>query len=149
MRAIHLLLPALLLSGSAFAAEKTDVMVPLHQFVDGFNKGDVKSALAACASPAYIIDEFAPYQWSGANACADWANDYEKNAKANGITDGVVKILKATTVDVSGDHAYVIARTSYDWKEKGKAMHEKSATLTAALHKEAAGWRMTAWTWSK
>ena len=149
MRTIHLLLPALLLSASAFASDRTDVMVPIHQFVDGFNKGDVKSALAACASPAYIIDEFAPYQWAGANACADWANDYDKNAKANGITDGVVKILKEKSVDISADHAYVIVKTSYDWKEKGKTMREKSATLTVALHKEAAGWRMTAWTWSK
>jgi len=30
--------------------EKEDVMVPVHQFVDGFNKGDVKSALGACAA---------------------------------------------------------------------------------------------------
>ena len=41
-----------------------------RQFIDGFNKGDVKSALAACADQVSIIDEFAPYEWHGAGACA-------------------------------------------------------------------------------
>ena len=45
---------AILLSGTAGRAKasaQTDVMATVHQFVDGFNKGDVKSALAACAMP--------------------------------------------------------------------------------------------------
>lgn len=36
-------------TGPAIASEETDVMVPVHQFVDGFNKNDTKTALAACA----------------------------------------------------------------------------------------------------
>ena len=37
----------------------------------------VQTALAACASPSSIIDEFPPHAWQGATACADWANDFE------------------------------------------------------------------------
>ncbi|MDQ3175311.1 MAG: hypothetical protein M3Q91_16640 [Acidobacteriota bacterium] len=40
--------------------EKADVMVPVHQFVDGFNKGNTKTAAAASADQTSIIDEFPP-----------------------------------------------------------------------------------------
>lgn len=45
-----------------------------------------------------ILDEFAPYLWQGASACADWANDFDADAKRNGITDGFVKLSKAVTL---------------------------------------------------
>ena len=34
------------------------------------NKGDTKTALAACAAQAAILDEFPPYAWLGATACS-------------------------------------------------------------------------------
>jgi hypothetical protein len=61
-----------LLVGSTEGSEKADVMAAVHQFIDGFNKGDVKTVLAACAAQASIVDEFPPYAWQGATACSDW-----------------------------------------------------------------------------
>ena len=139
----------LLCAGAAFASEAAEVMKPVHQFIDGFNKGDAKTALAACADDAYIIDEFAPYEWHGAGACATWANDYEADAKKNSITDGVVTIGKPKHVDVSGDHAYVVVPTTYSFKQNGKPMKENNATLTVTLQKSSSGWRITSWAWSK
>ena len=51
-------------------------------------------------------------------------------------------------VDVTGARAYVVAPTSYTWKQHGKAQKEKNATFTVALQKGAAGWRMVGWSWS-
>lgn len=59
---------AMVLAGTAAATEQADVMKTVHQFVDSFNKGDVPTGLAACASPAFILDEFPPYVWAGNNA---------------------------------------------------------------------------------
>ena len=63
----------------AAAADNAAVMVPVNQFVDGFNKGDAKRALAACATPASIIDEFGQHQWQ---SCADWAGAYAAMTRA-------------------------------------------------------------------
>jgi len=138
-----------LVAGPAIASDKTDVMVPVHQFIDGFNKGDVKSALSACADQASIIDEFAPYEWHGAGACASWANDFGADAKKNGITDGSVTLGTARHIDVTGDRAYVVVPATYAYKMNGKPAKEAGARLTVALQKGAAGWRITAWSWSK
>jgi ketosteroid isomerase-like protein len=138
-----------LATGPSFASEKSDVMVPVHQFIDGFNKGDAKTALAACAEQTSIIDEFAPHEWHGVGACANWANDFGADAKKNGITDGVVTLGKARHIDITGDRAYVVVSANYTYKQNGKANKEIGSTLTVALQKQAAGWRMTGWAWTR
>src|SRR5512146_2426852 len=104
---------AMFAASPAVATEQTDVMVPVHQFVDGFNKGDVNSALATCAEQTSIIDEFPPHEWHGAGACGKWADDYDANAKKDGITDGMVILGKPRHVDVTGDLAYVVVPANY------------------------------------
>jgi len=140
---------AVLVAGPAGANEKTDVMVPVHQFVDGFNKGDIKSALAACAEQTSIIDEFPPHEWHGAGACSTWANDYDADAKKNGITDGIVTLGNPRHVDITGDRAYVVVPANFTYKQKGKPAKETGSMLTISLQKAAAGWRMTGWAWTK
>jgi hypothetical protein len=140
---------AILAAGPAAASEKTDVMVPVQQFIDGFNKGDTKTALAACADQTSIIDEFPPHEWHGAGACGNWANDFDADAKKKGITDGVVTLGTPRHVDVTADRAYVVVPANYAFKQKGKPVKETGSTLTLALQKGAAGWRITAWTWTK
>ncbi len=130
------------------ASDASDAVAQVKQFIDGFNKGDVKSALATCASPAVIIDEFAPYLWQGPNACADWANDFDADAKKNGITDGFVKMSKPRHVFVTGNVAYVVVPTAYDYKLKGKKVSQTGATMAVTLRKGADGWRITAWAWA-
>ena len=73
-------------------AATPDVTQPIHQFIDGFNTGDTKSAYAAYATGEItIVDEFAPHRWVGPHAAQDWAADYDKHAQATGVSDGSVK----------------------------------------------------------
>lgn len=71
---------------------QTAVLATVHQFVHGFNKGDTKVLLAACADQTSILDEFPPHEWHGTGACAKWVSDFDADAKKNGITDGVVTL---------------------------------------------------------
>jgi len=135
-------------AGPVLATEQTDAMAQVHQFIDGFNKGDVKSALAACAEQTSIVDEFPPHEWHGAGACAKWASDYESNAKKEGISDGVVTLAKPRHVDVTGDHAYIVVPANYTFKQKGKAKKETNAMMALALQKGPAGWRIVGWSWA-
>jgi len=125
------------------------VMSTVKQFVDSFNKGDAKAAVAACADQTIIIDEFPPHEWHGAGACSTWMNDYDTDAKKNAITDGVVTLGKPKHVDVSGDHAYVVIPADYAYKKGGKPAKETNSILTVVLQKGGAGWRITGWSWSK
>lgn len=144
-----ILVLALAVTGPAVASDKTDVMAVVNQFLDGFNKGDTKAALATCAPQTAIIDEFAPYVWQGATACSDWANDFDADAKKNGITEPKVVAGKPRHVDVVGDRAYVVMPADFKFKLKGKTTAEKGSTFTLTLQKLAEGWRITGWAWAK
>jgi len=133
----------------ATATDKTDVMATVRQFVDSFNKGDVKAVAATCSDQAAILDEFPPYEWHGAGACAKWTEAYDSDAKQNAITDGVVTLATPTHVDVSGDRAYVVVPANYKFKKNGKPVQEVGSILTIALQKSASGWRITGWSWAK
>ncbi len=133
----------------ASASNDTGVMATVNQFIDGLNKGDVKTAEAACGTQVSIIDEFPPYAWQGANACSDWVSAYGADAKKEGITDGNVTLGAPWRVDVAGDRAYVVAPATYSYKQHGKAETESNAVFTVALQKVTADWRITGWTWSR
>jgi hypothetical protein len=151
---MHKLLAALavvaLASGTATASEKADVMAVLHQWVDGFNKrGDMKSALATCADQTSIVDDIPPHEWHGAGACSQWLNDFDAFAKTHEITDGVVTLGKPRHLDITADHAYVVAGANFAYKMKGKPIKESGSIMTFALQKSASGWRITGWAWSE
>jgi hypothetical protein len=128
------------LTTPAIASDQTDIAA----VVNGYNKD---FAPKACASPASIIDEFAPHSWMGPTACADWLKSFDANSKANAITDAVVTLGKQETLKVDGDRAYAVYAANYNFKQKGKPVHEVG-TWTFAFQKMAGGWKITAWTWS-
>jgi hypothetical protein len=128
---------------------QTAVLAPVNQFVDGFNKGDTKMAVAACADETSILDEFPPHEWHGTGACAKWLSDFDTDAKKNGITDGVVTLGKASHVDINSDYAYVVIPANYAFKQKGKPVSEVGSIITLSLQKSSTGWLITGWAWAK
>jgi hypothetical protein len=129
------------IAAPAFASDATDVAAVVKAYNATF---DAKY----CAPQASVIDEFAPHAWLGATACADWLAAFGADAKANDETDGVVSITKPWRLRVDGDRAYAVYPAKYDYKRKGKPVHE-TGVWTFALQKLAGSWRITAWAWSQ
>jgi SnoaL-like domain len=132
----------------AFGASGAELTVPIHQFIDGFNSGNVKSAFAAyAAGDITIVDEFAPHRWTGPKAAQAWAAEYDRHAQATGISDGIVKYGEPTRSEVEGDVAYVIVPTVYNYKQHGQATSEEGQ-MTFVLHQGRGVWKIRSWTWS-
>ena len=139
---------SVLLAPAAFAAPHDDVIAPIRQFIDAFNKGDTQTAFATYAKgDLTIIDEFAPHIWNGPRAAQDWASDFNKNAAATGVTDPNVTYGSAYRIEIEGDVAYVVMPTGYSYKLKGVPMAEK-AQLVTVLHKDAGVWKIRSWAWT-
>jgi hypothetical protein len=147
-KAIFAIAAGLLLTPVSVWAASGDVTAPIHQFVDGFNSGDLKSGYAAFATGVItIVDEFPPHRWVGPNAAHEWAAAYDKNSQANGITDGVVKYTVPLRSVVEGDQAYVIMPMTYTYKDHGKPVVEEGQ-MTFVLHNQSGGWKIRSWTWA-
>jgi len=136
----------LLTSGQALASDKSEVIAPIQQFFDGFNSGDFKSAVAACAEDASVIDDFPPHGWQG-NGCQKWADAFQVLAKKDGITAAKITSGKPRHVDVNGDRAYVVIPVTLE-VDRGKKHKKLPSIFTAALRKDAGVWRMSAWAWA-
>lgn len=133
---------------AAGAAEDKSATVPIHAFIDGFDKGDMKAALATFASgDIAIIDEAAPFHWFGPTAPAAWAADLAKSDAAEGRTEGNVKLGAPTRNEVSGGTAYVVVPAHYTFKMHGTPMVEEGR-MTFALTGKAKAWKIAAWSWS-
>src|SRR5215472_1877505 len=150
--AIALLLVALVFAPSAAHAatpDKTAVMSVVNQYIDGFNKADLKEMTSMCEPSASLIDDFAPHIWTGANACANWFKGFIVWAKANSYTNNTVTIAgKPWQLMIDGDHAYVVLPVKYTWLQAGKPGQLLGSVYTLVLEKTKAGWLITGWTWA-
>ena len=138
---------ATLSTATAAGAANAQLQAPINQFIDSFNKGDVKGAAAAHLASVSIIDEVPPHVWQGPKAFATWVDDLTKNDKAAGITEEKVTLGAVTREVISGDTAYSVLAATYSFKQKGVAMSEP-AQMTFALKKAGDAWKISGWTWT-
>ncbi|MGD0189465.1 MAG: hypothetical protein ABSD74_01860 [Rhizomicrobium sp.] len=141
MRMILLAAALVAISLPAAASDQADVDAVLQAYNKEFSP-------TYCAPRSSIIDDFGQHYWSAPKACADWLKSFGADSKANGITDAVVTPGKPVHVKVDGDHAYAVYSAAYDYKQKGKAVHE-TGTWTVAFEKQAGTWRIVSWAWGQ
>jgi ketosteroid isomerase-like protein len=132
---------------AASAPPASEPVAALHQFIDNFNKGDLKAAQAAHAPDVVIIDEVPPHVWRGPNAFQAWAADLDKAAKAAGDTEQKVTLGQPLRSEITGNTAYAVVPATFTYKEKGKPVTER-AQMAAALRREGAAWKITGWAWA-
>lgn len=124
------------------------VQAPIRAMVKGFNGGDVALARSAHVAAPIILDEpIAPFIWSGPKAFDTWLAALMKSEKAAGKTDGQVAVGPALRENIDGDTAYVVTPSTYTFRQGGRTMRE-TGTLTFALVRQGAEWKIAAWTWS-
>jgi hypothetical protein len=138
---------AVVAAGLVFASQEGDVMAPVRQFIDGFNKSDIKMAQAACADQTFIIDDFPPHEWRGSGATSRWFHDLTALGKKYDMSDPFVTLGKPRQVHVTGTHAYVVVPIKLRYNDKGQLV-KRTGLMTLALHKGVDGWRITAWAWT-
>jgi uncharacterized protein DUF4440 len=107
---------------------------------------DVATLRAACAPSTTIIDEFAPYSWSGPDTCVRWAAAFKVFAAQAKLSGFKGTAAPKPFIDVTGNHAYVVAKVTFDAMMSGKPMSEQG-TWTFVVAKSGTGWKITSMAW--
>jgi hypothetical protein len=139
MRTAILALAAAMIAAPAAASDSADI----DSVLQAYNK---ESSPTYCAAHTSIVDDFGQHYWPGPSACADWLKSFVADSKAQGVTDAVVTPGKPVYTKVDGNRAYAVYSANYDYKLKGKAVHEKG-TWTVAFERDAGTWRIASWAW--
>jgi len=146
-KAIFLAAAAVLVASPAQAGPAEDATAAAMTWLDRFNAGDIAAFNAGHAPNAVIVDEFAPFVWSGAKASQRWLEAYGKDASAKGISGGRVDYAAAAQAQSDGKSAYVVLPTVYRFKQAGKAM-SAAGNMTFVMTRTNAGWKIANWTYS-
>jgi ketosteroid isomerase-like protein len=136
-----------LFTASAAWANDAAVEAPIHQMEAAFNKGDIAAAKATHVAAPTIVDNLAPFAWTGPAAFDSWVGDLVKSEAALGKSGGAVWFGDAVQELVSGDVAYVVVPCTYTFKQKGQTLRE-TGLATFGLVREAGGWKIRSWTWA-
>ena len=124
-------------------------MDAVRQYVDAFNRGDVKTMASTFTLRGMILDGMAPHVWHGTTAAQDWYRDVLVEGGQHGASGYVVTLSEPRHVTVTGDNAYVVVPASMTFNMRGKQVAQTGATFTVALRKLSDGWRIAAWAWAK
>lgn len=132
---------------AAHAAFDPAVSAPIRQMTEAFNKGDIATVKALHVAAPMIVDNVAPFIWSGPAAFDSWLADLMKAEGAAGKSDGVVMFGDPVDQVVSGDTAYVVTPCSYTYKQGGKTVREQGFTAFT-LVKQGGAWKIQSWSWA-
>jgi hypothetical protein len=143
--------PASLRRVPAAAAEApgtSALLQPIDRLIRGSDAGYAREISVAYVSAPTIVDEFAPFHWSGEGAAIRWAHGFTSVATASQLSHIHVVRHAPSYVTVMGRHAWLVVPTDYEYDAAGKPQRE-SAAWTFVLYYAAGGWRIEASTWAK
>ncbi len=124
-----------------------EVLRLARQAIDATNTGDVASVAHTYAKDAVLVDEDAPFVWSGPNASREWLA-----AVAKAIVDGKLEhfhgtMEPATAYDSSPTRAYAVIPVIYTGKVGTKTSTE-TGTFAFVFARENGAWRIVSQTWA-
>lgn len=131
----------------AQAAPADDAVSAVRTWIDKFNAGETAAFFAGHAGSPTIIDEFAPYKWSGPKAADAWAQGFDADAKAHNITEPRMDYAAPIRAESDGKSAYIILPTVYRFKQNGRSM-SAAGTMTFVMVHQGPAWKIANWTYS-
>lgn len=125
----------------------SEMMAPINAIMAAATTNNLATMKKSYTSSPVIIDEFAPYRWSGPNAVATWFADFGawltmvKGTQMHGTFAG------PGYWDATKDRAEIIMPTTFTFLIAGKAAAE-SGLWTFVLVKNGGSWRAESSAWA-
>ncbi len=133
---------------SANAAQALLPVAPIEALVSAIDRGDEGAVSRAYTNDATIVDEFAPFRWTGAGAARHWARDFAAGNRAGGVTSVAVSHGGPRFAQIAGDRAWLVVPATFRYRAAGRAEREEAA-WTFVLVRAGGRWRIAASTWAK
>jgi len=129
------------------AAEADAVTGIVAKASAAFATGDMTTLRTVMTRDLVIVDEMAPYTWSGPDALDVWAGALTAFEKRAGRSNSAFATGAVRSVRRTDTHAYVVSDATYDFDQDGKRWRERGVNAWT-LVMAADGWKITGWTWT-
>lgn len=145
------ILAALLISPVSRAAAQTPpppaLMATINAVLTDTNANDLSRLDSYYTPNAVVVDEFAPYVWTGSQAASQWWAGVEQLNKKLQISGMKAAAQPVRHFDMSGEKAYVVVPLVLSYTYKNKPQKE-TGTITCTLLNTGGAWKIATQTWS-
>jgi hypothetical protein len=115
--------------------------------VDAVNRGDCGEAASYFNAEPLIIEDIAPFQWSGASAVADWLSAMGANAASLGASLIEMTLHSVERLEIQANCSYAWFPGTLRMSVTGGELHAKGV-LTLVLVKDSSCWLIDTLVWS-
>lgn len=122
------------------------VMQPVDALIAATNANDAAAMDRYVTTDAVVVDDFAPYRWTGPHAARQWWTAIDALFRKAGITKFHATASPVTQYSLSGDAAYVVVPLAVSYTLKGKAARS-TGLWTCVVHRSGAAWRVAVAAW--
>jgi ketosteroid isomerase-like protein len=145
---LSLMLTAAILAAPAAAASGPNaaVMQPIDALIAAANADDAAAMDRYVTSDAIVVDDFAPYRWTGPHAAREWWTAIDALFAKAGIAHVRAVASAVTQYSVSPNAAYVVVPLSVSYVRKGRDAGN-TGLWTCVLHRYGATWKLAVAAW--
>lgn len=119
----------------------------IYAFIDEVNGGNIPAALARLTADVCIVEDLAPFRWSGPTAGGEWLAAMAANGQRLGVTAIVMTPAEPKRIEVEGEHGYCIIPGRVGLTGPTTRLQE-DGLITFALRAEGGRWKISALTWT-
>jgi hypothetical protein len=141
----------LLVSSGAIAAQSSAeaaVRAPIAAAIAAGQSGNVKLLRQQYVPSPTIVDEFAPFRWSGANALDAYFVSYGRMVEMTKMSNSNVTMGSPAYTYVAADSAYVLVPITVTASFHGKPYTQKG-TIAFTLQRTGSSWKIATQTFVK
>jgi len=132
---------------AAAASPGAPIMGTVNGVVSSLNVDKPGSVAAWFTPSAVVVDDFAPYSWSGTNAALRWWMALDASNVKAGLRNLRITARPVSQFDVSGDIAYVVVPLDLSFTVKSKAEHQ-SGLWALTLQRSVGRWAIVSASWA-
>lgn len=145
--AFFLVLAGLLASPATAAGPGGAIMATVNGAIAAANADSAAGVNAYFTPSSSVVDEFAPYHWSGPSAAAAWWTALDRMDVATHTVHLHATVQTITQFHVTGNLAYVVVPMSITFTARGKPGHEMGL-WALTMRRTGSTWRIATAAWA-
>jgi ketosteroid isomerase-like protein len=127
--------------------DASDAVVPVKAVIAAIKNDDAAAISTLYSNDAVVVDEQAPFEWTGAGAGAEWLSASRDWSKWSPRIAHFRAVLANIQVD-DGGSAYVVAAGTFSSADPKKPWQQRG-TLTFTLRKTDSSWKISSQVWAR
>ncbi|WP_353226894.1 hypothetical protein [Novosphingobium sp.] len=130
-------------------ADQQAITAVINGIADSLNVLDVPKFAGLHIDTPTILDEFAPFAWSGKDAVKAWLGDFGAWAKASDVAGTHVTFGAPGAMNLAGDRAYATVPSTITFTSKAGVATATLGQFAFLLVRQGSTWKIAGWAYTR